>query len=128
MMMTTIRRTEVGDTLIEILIALVVIGLVVSAFFATFSTQASGSLVQRDVVTEDGALRSYAELTKSAVRTQCASGSTFSVSYTPPAGFGVNPLVNQSCPGVTSVSPVTLQIQKQPNGIARSLDIKVRKS
>ena len=122
------RYNERGDTLIEILIALVVIGLVVSAYFSTFSTQASGSVVQRDLATEDGLLRSYAELTKSAVRIQCASGPTFSVAYTALAGFGASPppLLSQTCPAVDSPTTITLRVQRLPSGIARSLDIAVR--
>ena len=48
--------------------AVVIIGLVVGAFFATYTTQGSGSTAHRTLVTADGVLRGYAEATKSAVR------------------------------------------------------------
>lgn len=78
------EHDEAGDTLLEIVLAIVIIGLVVSAFFATYSTQGSGSTAQRRLVTADNVLRNYAESIKSAVREQCASGSTYTVSYTSP--------------------------------------------
>ena len=61
-------RDETGDTLLEIILAIVIIGLVVGAFFATYATQGSGSTAHRTLVTADGVLRGYAEATKSAVR------------------------------------------------------------
>ena len=125
------RHDESGDTLLELVIALVVIGLVVGAFFATYTTQGSGSTAHRTLVTADGVLRAYAEATKSAVREQCAaSGATqFSVtSYTPPSGFTVTALNNQACPPRASTSawpPLTLTTT-MPNGQTRSLSLVVR--
>jgi type II secretory pathway pseudopilin PulG len=125
------RYDESGDTLLEIVIALIVISLVVGAFFATYTTQGSGSTAHRSLVTADGVLRAYAEATKSAVREQCAaSGATnFSVtSYTPPSGFTVNALSNQTCPPrATSLawSPLTLTVTL-PNTQTRSLELVVR--
>jgi type II secretory pathway pseudopilin PulG len=92
------EHDEAGDSLMEIILAMVIIGLVVSAFFATYSTQGSGSTAQRRLVTADSTLRNYAEATKSAVREQCASGSQYTVSFTPPTGYTVNALTNQACP------------------------------
>ncbi len=92
------RRSEEGETLLEVVMALIVIGLVVSAYFATFSTQSSGSTAQRNLVTADGLLRGYAEATKSAVRSDCPSSTTFTTTTTSlPAGFGVASSTNQ-CP------------------------------
>jgi hypothetical protein len=125
------RFDESGETLLEIVLALVVIALVVGAFFATYATQGSGSTAHRTLVTADGVLRAYAEATKSAVREQCAaSGATqFSVtSYSPPTGYAVNSLDNQSCPprATTSTwSPLTLTVTL-PNSQTRSLQLVVR--
>jgi prepilin-type N-terminal cleavage/methylation domain-containing protein len=135
--MTTKRRSERGETLIEILITLVLVGLVVSAYFATFSVQGAGSTEHRTLVTADGVLRSYGEATKSAVRAQCASftSTTFTVSFTPPAGYTVNPLASQPCPPSstpgTTVSPsqpwapITITVT-MPNGQTRSMNLAVR--
>jgi len=125
------RHDESGDTLLEIVIALVLIGLVFSAFFATYATQGSGSTAHRTLVTADGVLRAYAEATKSAIREQCAAGGAtqFSVtSYTPPSGFTVNALNNQTCPpraATSAWSPLTLTVTA-PNAQTRSLSLVVR--
>ena len=85
------RRSEAGETLLEIIMALVIIGLVVSAYFATYSASALGSTSQRDLVTADGLLRRYAESIKGAIRHDCASSTTYttSTSTTIPANFSV---------------------------------------
>jgi hypothetical protein len=126
---------ERGETLLEIVIALVVMGLVVGAFFATYATQGSGSTAHRELVTADAVLRGYAESTKSAVREQCedAAATQFTVSFTSqdPA-FTVNPLVNQPCPPrettstATSPWPPVAVTVTMPNGNTRSLSLVVR--
>jgi hypothetical protein len=126
--MNTTKRAEQGETLVEILIAIFIIFVVVTAYFATFTTQGAGSTAQRSLVTADAVLRSYAEATKSAVREQCVSGSTYSVSFTEVAGFPVNPLNGQPCPPRQSAatwSSVTLQVT-MPNSKTRSLSVVVR--
>ena len=115
--------------------ALVVIGLVVSAYFATYSTSALGSTSQRDLVTADGLLRSYAETIKAGIRHDCAptapsyttppSYTTTSVSV--PANFpppSVSP-ATQYCPATTAVKTDTITVQL-PHGLTRSLNIEVR--
>ena len=132
-------QSEAGDTLLEIVVAIVVIGLVVGAYFATFSTQGTGSTAHRILVTGDGVLRSYAEATKSAVRTQCQTGSTYDVNFTPSAsGYSVDakvtsaaspgPLTSVTCPPVAQTStwePLELFVH-MPNGQTRSLSLVVR--
>jgi type II secretory pathway pseudopilin PulG len=135
-LVNTRRYNETGDTLLEIVIAIVLIGLVVSAYLATYSTQGTASTAQRALATGDGVLRSYAEATKSAVRTQCTSaGATFTVNYTPPSGFSVNALGVQNCPPATTPPttitssqpwpPIALTVT-MPSGQTRSLSIVVR--
>ena len=133
------RRDERGDTLIEIIIALVIIGGVVSAFFAAYGTSATASSAHRDLVTADSVLRGYAEATKDAVRT-CLKADTdppeyndsYTVAYEPPEGFSVSPPPgSRSCPRpdgtsleeatATEFVAVTL-----PNGQERQLTIVVR--
>ena len=131
------HNNESGDTLLEIVIAIVLIGLVVGAYFATYSTQGSGSTAHRVLGTADGVLRSYAEATKSAVRAQCASSgpSTYTVSYTPPTGYTVNALNGQPCPPRSTPAttagagqpwaPVTLTVT-MPNSQTRSQSLVLR--
>ena len=119
------RRTQAGDSLIEIIIAIVVIGLVVSAVVAAISTAENGSAAHRELVTADHVLRNYAETVKSAVRTSCTSaGGTWSASYTE-AGYTIPAFSNQACPTVTTTAPVTLQVTL-PNGTIKSMSIAVR--
>ena len=132
--MRTHRGDEAGESLLEIVIALVIIGLVVGAFFATYATQGTGSTQHRALVTADAVLRDYAEATKSAVRTQCQNGTTtYTVAFAPGrAGFSVDPLVGQTCPptGTSSAAsqpwpPVLLTVHL-PNSQVKSLSVVVR--
>jgi type II secretory pathway pseudopilin PulG len=125
--MRTIRRTETGETLLEIIIAIVIIGLVVSAYFATYSTAALGSTSQRNLVTADGLLRNYAETIKGAVRHDCATSTTYTTTTTSiPANFSVTVSpASQNCPGATTVQPIAITAQL-PSGTQRVLHIEVR--
>ena len=132
------RRDQRGDTLIEIIFAVVIMGIVVSALFASFATASTASKAGRDYVTADAVLRNFAEATKAAVRTSCtAPGATFSVNYPSliPAGSGItttNTNANQSCPPVTgspaAQAPTINFTVSVPNGAhtQRTLSIAVR--
>jgi len=123
------RSREAGDSLIEIIFAIVVIGLVVSGITAAISTSENGSTAHRQLVTSDTVLRNYAEAVKTAVRTSCtSSGATWTATYPPPglpSGYTVNGLSGQPCPTVTTTSPVALQV-RQPNSISKSMNIVIR--
>ena len=127
-------RDERGDSLVEIVMSIVLIGLVVGAFFATFSTGATGSSAQRDLATADAVLRDYAESIKAAVADQttgcgATNPTTFIVDYTPPAGFQVDSAprvdVAQPCPPKTDVRIETLTVT-MPNKRQNTLEIGVR--
>jgi type II secretory pathway pseudopilin PulG len=122
------RRDQRGTTLVEIVIALVILGGLVSTLLAALATASQGSKAHRDLVTADAALRDYAEAAKAAVKLSCAGAggtATYTVSYTPPAGFTVNSLGTRTCPASTSVSQLDLSVTL-PSGTVRSLSIKVR--
>ena len=123
------RRGEAGETLVEILIAIVIMGLVTGAIFATYATASTGSKAERDLVTADAVLRNYAEAAEQAVRTTCTSansGSAFAVAYAPPTGFGVSVGAGQlKCPAVTSVGVVDIAVTL-PSGSKRTLSVDVR--
>lgn len=134
----TSRRSEAGETLLEIIMALVIIGLIVSAYFATFSTEGSGTAAQRNLVTADAVLRNYAEATKQAVRDRPCTGDptvAFTVNYTPPAGSGINVTAtmpassnppNLTCPSLNSVNEVDIDATL-PNGTThKQMKIDVR--
>jgi type II secretory pathway pseudopilin PulG len=121
-------RDQRGTTLIEIVIALVILGGLVSTLLAALATASQGSKQHRDLVTADAVLRDYAEAAKAAVKTSCAGAggtASYTVSYTPPAGFTVNSLGTQTCPAPTTVSELDLSVTL-PSGAVRNLSIEVR--
>jgi type II secretory pathway pseudopilin PulG len=121
------HRNQRGDSLIEIIIAIVVIGLVVSAVIAAISTAENGTTTHRQLVTADTVMRNYAESVKQAVRSTCtASGGTWSTStFVQTAGYPASTPSSQSCPAVTATAVVTLNVGL-PNGTTKTMDIAVR--
>lgn len=123
------RGNEGGESLVEILIAVVIIGLVMGAIFATYATAATSSKSQRDFVTADTVLRTYAETAKQAVRSTCTlsnAGTAVPVNYTPPAGFTVSTSpASVTCPAVTSVNSVVITV-RLPAGSTRMLGVVLR--
>jgi type II secretory pathway pseudopilin PulG len=123
------RHGEAGESLVEILIAIVIIGIVMGAIFATYATASTSAKSERDFVTADAVLRNYAEATEQAVRTTCTSGnpgSPFAVTYAPPSGYTVSAGAGQlKCPAVTTVGLVAITVTL-PSGSTRTLSIDVR--
>ena len=116
-----------GETLIEILISVVLIGLIVATILPEYFTASVASQAHRNFVVADQLLRNNAEAVKGAVRTQCTSpSSTYTTTTTSAAGFSVsvNPSAGQ-CPPVTSVQQVDLTVTMS-NGVTRGLSIDVR--
>jgi prepilin-type N-terminal cleavage/methylation domain-containing protein len=129
------RYDERGETLLEIVIALVVIGIVVGAFFAAYSTAAVTSTTHRSAAQSDAILRDAAEATKSAVRDQCANaivstpGATYVTTTTSlPPGFSLTATSSppgQACQPVTGLQQVRFSLTA-PGAAPRSLTIQVR--
>lgn len=132
--MRTSNRDEGGESLIEVLLSLVIIGIIVSAFFAAIATTSNASKTHRDLVSADAMLRDSAELTKTAVRRDCSNGNTYSVTYSslpPRTGFTYPAdVTNRPCPPLTGdpatqVPTVTLVVTT-PGAHTKSLAIMVR--
>ena len=88
-------RSEDGDTLIEVLLAIVVLGLASVAILIAFATGISGSAEHRNLATMDTVLRSAAEQAISQIGQQ--TNTQFeqcpvpdSVTFSPPSGYRVN--------------------------------------
>ena len=130
--MFKLRRDEAGDTLIEVIFAIVIIGLVSSALFAAYATGSTASNRTRDLTTVDAVLRNAAEATKTAVRAGCiGTGTTYSVHYDAPAGFSApSDINNASCPprtgSITAQAPAVTLTAAAPNGASKSLIVVVR--
>ena len=121
------HKDDTGVSLVETVMALVIVGVVVSALLATLGTAALSSKAHRDLTTADTVLRSYAEATKAAFRHDCTTPG-LPVVVTPPqgvpGGYSValtpNPLV---CPAPTTVLQIRVSITAP---VTKSLDIDVR--
>jgi type II secretory pathway pseudopilin PulG len=128
--MTTRRHDEAGETLVEILIALIIMGLVVGAFFGAITTGSNASRSERNLASADAVLRNYAETAKQSVRVTClgqTAGTPFTVGYTPPSGFQVtaNGPNGLTCPSPSGVNEIDI-VATTPSGTQEKLSIDVR--
>ena len=130
--MPTSRYNARGDTLIEILIAVVLVGVIFSAFMFALANGSGASTSQRNLVTADALLRDYAEGAKAAARAQCPTSTTYTTTTTTaPPGFSVtNGTGFTGTDGVCPTSTATVQeadfTVTVPGGTQRSLAIEVR--
>ena len=132
------RRSEAGDTLIEVLLALVILGLASVALLLAFATSISGSAEHRTLATADTVLRTVAEETISQMQ-QNSSGafacpSTFTASPTVPIGYSVTSITVQywngsnfssSNPCVANSSQL-VTITVTSNGVSYSISVVVQ--
>ena len=122
---TALRALDVGETLIEVVLTVVIIGISVTALLSGLATAASAGNSQRISVMTDDVMRNYAEVTKAAAR-GCVVGGIYSVAFAAPKGFTVSTSpADTKCPDVTSTKLLTLTV-KGPTGIAKQLQIRVR--
>ena len=89
-------KSESGDTLVEILIALSVIGVTAVALLGAFATSISASNEHRNLATLDTVLKSFAETATFQIQQQsnplyasCASTYTLNPPFSPPANYSV---------------------------------------
>ena len=122
----TRTRDDAGETLVEVVLTMVIIGLTVTALISGLATVSSASQSHRDDVRSDAVVRNFAESTKAAVRTCTGASKVYAVSYIPPKGFtvSVSPPDNR-CPAVDSAQTLTLQVTG-PSGVRSSMQIAVR--
>jgi hypothetical protein len=64
------RRSEAGDTLVEVLLAIIILGLTSVSILLAFATSISGSATHRNLATMDTVLRTAAEETISQIQQQ----------------------------------------------------------
>jgi hypothetical protein len=103
-------RRDVGETLIEIMLTIVIVGVTVTALLASLATAGNAGNAQRNGVKADFVMRNYAEATKSAAQT-CTVGGTYVVVYplTLPTGFAVSG-AGTACPPVATPVLLTLKV------------------
>jgi type II secretory pathway pseudopilin PulG len=127
--LTMRARTDIGETLIEIVVAIVIIGLTVTALLSSLATAGNAGNVQRISVQADVVMRNYAEATKAAVE-GCVAGGSYTVIYPAieaplPPGFTAPTGAGGLCPALSTTQPLTL-IVNGPLGFRDSMVIKVR--
>lgn len=114
-----------GESLVEIVLTVVIIGITVTALVSGLATAATAGTAQRHDVGADTVMRNYAEATKAAVQS-CTPGGTFVVDYVPPAGFAVaNSPDGRRCPDVDTTQLLELRVSA-PGGIVDTMQIRVR--
>ena len=123
------RSSEAGETLVEMLIAIVIIGIAVTAILGALLTSMTASTQHRGLAVEDTLLRSYAEQAKQQIELQTPTSSTsyqpscqpsYSVSW-PPAGF----VDSSACQSDTGLQLITLTASG-PSGLTQQLSFVVR--
>ena len=122
------RSDERGETLVEILISVVIIGLVVGAIFATYATAATAAKSQRDFVTADAELRDYAEALHTAAES-CKAGDP--LSPTPPGPYALTAIDVETngapaCPAATAVAQIDISVTLPKPALAQQLTTYVR--
>jgi type II secretory pathway pseudopilin PulG len=127
------RPNDLGETLVEVLCAIIIIGTAIAALLAGIGTTVLNTTRHRDQATGNALLRGYAEAVKQSTRAgyvNCATSYNVpATAYTLPAGWAVptntvvNPCPSGSDPGTQQV---TISIVT-PRNATQTLDIWVRK-
>ncbi|MCU1361688.1 MAG: hypothetical protein JWN99_2977 [Ilumatobacteraceae bacterium] len=116
---------DLGETLVEVVMTVVIIGIAVTALISGLATTASASTTSRATADADTVMRNYAEAIKDAAST-CLVGVPIAIGYAPPAGFGATVApAGPVCPAVTDTSRLTLNVTG-PSGVHQTMQIVVR--
>lgn len=122
---TRTDRHDAGETLVEIILTVVIVGVAVTALISGLASTAAASTTNRHTADADTVVRNLAEAIKDASR-DCVEGNPIAISYTPPAGFGATVVpANPVCPSVTSTALLTIDVDT-PSGGHQSMQIVVR--
>ena len=120
-------RRDIGETLIEVLLTVVIVGLTVTSLLSSLGTTSKAGAAQRVGVQSDVVMRNYAEATKAAVQLQCvATGGTYTVGFVQPTGYSVSG-AGSACPSPSATTLTALQLTViDPLGRQLLMWIKVR--
>jgi type II secretory pathway pseudopilin PulG len=126
-MNVVLRDRDRGETLVEIVLAVVIIGVSVTALVSALATAANASVVQRESVIADTTLRNMAETAKAAGR-DCVEGTPIDLALTPPDGWqAVTSPGAPLCPAPTAPLHLDLVVVG-PDGRTSTLQVVVRSS
>lgn len=106
-----------GDTLVEVLVAVVIIGLTATAVLGGFATSIASSAEHRQITNIDTALRSYASAATYELQqqpnptfTQCATSSSYQIASAYPANASAGSQIEVFGTGFTANASVTIKI------------------
>jgi hypothetical protein len=133
----TRERQDVGESLVEILLTVMITGLTITALLASLATAGNAGNAQRNSVQGDLVMRNFAEAMKAGAAS-CVGGANFSVEYEEPPGFdvvvkyvGPPPLsvvtepATGVCPNVETPQLVQLEVSG-PQGLFETMQLKIR--
>ena len=123
------RREDVGETLVEVMLTIVIIGLTITALLSSLATVGNAGNSQRIGVQGDVVMRNYADAAKAAAD-DCVAGAALVVTYPAvqaplPTGFSLPTGASGTCPAAGTTSKLTLVVVG-PRGFRDTMDIKVR--
>ncbi len=119
---------EHGSTLVELLVATVIMGISVVGLLTGMSALFTSSAGNRQSTTAALAVRGYAEALNVAVSGSWCSAS-YTASYTPPSGYTMTPTFGP-CPannGATAQFQTVTIVATEPNGFTETIRTVVRK-
>lgn len=118
-------RRDTGESLLEIVITVVVIGVTVTALVSGLASVSAAGEAHRQGVRADTVMRNYAEAAKAAARA-CTVGGTWQPAYTPPSGYTVSrDPASSACPPIAAPARVDLTVTA-PSGASQTMTIVVR--
>jgi hypothetical protein len=121
----TRERSDVGESLVEILLTVMITGLTITALLASLATAGNAGNAQRNSVQADLVMRNYAEAIKAGVA-GCVESASYTVDYVAPPPFAVTTVPpSGTCPGVNSPQLLQLEVSG-PQGLFETMQLKIR--
>ena len=121
----TATRKNLGETLVEVVITVVIIGITVTALISGLATAATSGAAHRESVSADVVMRNLAEAAKTA-SDGCVVGGRYTITFVPPAGYttSVSP-AGGACPALLSTALLQLTVTT-PSGSHQTMEVRVR--